>query len=159
MTTHNGTHGYSAFDGKLIFHMTGQYSLEREVLISTITRQYPQYPDLEDTQLLNAINTFLGCVGTTRDIEFKLDEDDHPALHNLREFWRIWQTSSDDYVSLFRTFMRLVDVDVSDVWWDAYQAHKPTRLLAQPELQVSEEELDTDQKKSDKKSSKRTSKA
>lgn len=151
MSSPNGR-GFAAFDGRVTFVMTPFVSFENriaiDVVVDAMMEAYPDYGAMEGT-LKSALNIFMLCVAETTAIEFNLSESDHPALHNLATFWAEWQ-ASDDYPSLFQRFLKTIDIDIGNTWWEARDASKLTTLHAPPELQVEGADLPADQKKEEK---------
>lgn len=129
---------HSCFDGQVTFVMGGIYSLKRELVIKDMLALYPNYFDDMDGDLRGSLNLFMQGFSTTIEVEFRLTEDSHPALHLFQTWWNESQQSID-YKALFVRFLSMVDADIYDAWWDAYRKAEPTRLLAPPEVRTGDE--------------------
>lgn len=115
------TKKHPAFDEQITFYMMPYRTLAVDMAIDTLA------PEKEVTGVQAS---FALCDTLTVDVEFALN-DDAPA--GLRAFEMYWQDRPTDTLERWHLFVQMLDAEVVNAWWAAYEATRDGAGRIDPE--------------------------
>jgi hypothetical protein len=128
------TKTYTAFDGQVIFHMTGYRTLRLNIALDELERAYPALFNTRSGKQYEQILAFIFSFGNTQEIEFHLTEDSPEELVDFQKWWtRIMPKG--DYRTAYHTYTVSVTADIADAWAEAVEATRAPSPAAPVELQ------------------------
>lgn len=102
---------HALYGGQVVLYMLPYRALAVDVVIETLN---PDGDALDTGRTLFAL-----CDTLTVAADFQLADDAPPAL---RAFEVYWQTRPADVGERWALFKQLLDTEVVNAWWDAYNA-------------------------------------
>jgi hypothetical protein len=116
------TKAHPAFDGQITFHMMPYRTLAVDVTLDTLA------PGREVTGIQAS---FALCDALTVAVDFALAED---APAGLRAFEMYWQERPAAVLDRWQLFVQMLDSDIVNEWWAAYEATRDGAGRVDPEV-------------------------
>jgi hypothetical protein len=132
-------------DGVITFTMLTYETLNADIVRRRVLEGLG---DIEEVQRWSDIewrraSSFATCISHTTAIEFNMPEKPSLALIGFVDFWeRNKSHRQRNYDTIYEDFSNSADAEIYGLWCDSYNETRDDRLVAPPELQEDETQVE-----------------